>query len=793
MEPVPHPDREVRFGLVLYGGVSLAIYIYGVAYEFQRLVRASQGAEVNAWTEVLKAANASATVDIVSGASAGGINGVLLGKALSSGADLRAVRSLWIDEADLGNLLHDAGEQGPRSLLQSARFADLLADGLGEMDRQSLEEPLVSAFDLFIAATRLRPWVREFPTDLGGTIQTSDYRKSFELKFRRKGYNRVDPDAGYTRNDFASALNPMLAEVAQATSAFPVAFEPVEIQIDEENRHLFAADEPPGYFSDGGILHNKPFTETVSTILTRAAEAPVQRWLVSVEPDPEHARAQRPDAPAPEVTEVASKAVVGIPRYQSVAADLGRIEEHRRRVDSATQRLEDIDRALLAQIAERRRDGEELRQWRDGVLAASAYWEERERRLRAAFVARMTAHWPRSTGALVRARVAEIVAELDLALRESDADFERRRIQHLLEMLRPVLKNGRLEGRGERAAKTGKLGLWAQFDRVEDALWRIFENGLVRIEPDDDPSAIRAAAEVAAEELRLELDRVREQTAAVCGRLDELDPEFARRAWPSRFSTVFEWFELWDAQLLTIAELSDAAARDQILLARISPADASYIQKPAAQKLAGDALGHFGGFLKREWRANDVLWGRLDAAETISRMLMHGVESGGSRRVEQQIGHVQKAIVEDELPDVEGDYRHHMENVHDVGAETLADVPMDKRANLSLQASDVLRNMFAGLGEGKGPKVLRSAFGKLAKLLGFLLFFLRWPVRAIWGSDPAWRRGISLAILFVGLWAIAAIVLVILGVIGDSDALWALVAGALAIVAIWSALQARFR
>jgi hypothetical protein len=36
-----------------------------------------------------------------------------------------------------------------------------------------------------------------------------------------------------------------------------------------------------------------------------------------------------------------------------------------------------------------------------------------------------------------------------------------------------------------------------------------------------------------------------------------------------------------------------------------------------ATKLAGDDLGHFGAFLKRSWRANDWLWGRLDAASAL--------------------------------------------------------------------------------------------------------------------------------------------------------------------------------
>jgi hypothetical protein len=38
-------------------------------------------------------------------------------------------------------------------------------------------------------------------------------------------------------------------------------------------------------------------------------------------------------------------------------------------------------------------------------------------------------------------------------------------------------------------------------------------------------------------------------------------------------------------------------------------------RKTGCHKLAGSALGHFGAFLARQWRQNDILWGRLDGAE----------------------------------------------------------------------------------------------------------------------------------------------------------------------------------
>ncbi len=43
---------------------------------------------------------------------------------------------------------------------------------------------------------------------------------------------------------------------------------------------------------------------------------------------------------------------------------------------------------------------------------------------------------------------------------------------------------------------------------------------------------------------------------------------------------------------------------------------------PERRKLAGTKLGHFGAFLDRRWRLNDIMWGRLDGAERIIQVLL---------------------------------------------------------------------------------------------------------------------------------------------------------------------------
>src|SRR6476659_2889425 len=101
--------QEVRFALVLYGGVSLAIYMNGVAQELFHMVRATAPADEtqgkalhvpNAKLQSTEAVYREAArrfglhseaptgpnvrarfvVDIISGTSAGGINGIYLGK-----------------------------------------------------------------------------------------------------------------------------------------------------------------------------------------------------------------------------------------------------------------------------------------------------------------------------------------------------------------------------------------------------------------------------------------------------------------------------------------------------------------------------------------------------------------------------------------------------------------------------------------------------------------------------------------------------------------------------------------
>src|SRR5881397_324913 len=119
-------EKELRIALVCFGGVSLAVYMHGISKEILKLVRAS--CALHAISDRTKRAKASfldeadpekreydtesiyfellrEIGDIIAGASAGGINGTMLARALSHDLPMGPQRNLWLDNADVSVLL----------------------------------------------------------------------------------------------------------------------------------------------------------------------------------------------------------------------------------------------------------------------------------------------------------------------------------------------------------------------------------------------------------------------------------------------------------------------------------------------------------------------------------------------------------------------------------------------------------------------------------------------------------------------------------------------------------------
>ncbi len=737
---------ELRLGLVLYGGVSLAVYIYGAVLEVQRLLDASaelsergageEGEGLSAYAEALRDAGISgAVVDVIAGTSAGGINGILLAKALAAGASVSEVRDLWIKGGDIGTLLNRRDCEDPASLLSTEEFERRLRDGFQRLDDRGAGPDPDVALDLFVSATHLRGDRREFMDTLGRSIESLVHRFVVHLKQRRYGRNDFrDPDGRKTANE-------QLVELARATSAFPVAFQP---ELLEGEKLLGPHAEPSGWFSDGGILNNKPFTEALRTIFTRSSpEGPVRRWLLSLDPDPKPIPRKAAPGPEPAFDQILGAALVGVPRYQSIASDLEDLESHNASVKRVAQVILDLETGIA-------RTGDT----RLGPAVEGAY-----RRLRRRALAQQIAESlldvtrpadpasfdPDATLAAFVEGALEAISEYR---RDEAADlaFQRRRVYYLIKLLGMSLGPAEEDREAFAAARAG---LWDAFEGISQSLWQALglDEGL-RLGGDGDPrdEAFAAARGRTAEAL----GAMRSVGADVDGGLRaSLGPvtvrlpsgEDGEAPFVVSLGAVFDGFAARDFLLLSVEAGGGVRFREVVSHAQISPDSAGWTKVASKMKLAGDTAGHFGGFLDERWRRNDLRWGRLDAAEILMRVVL--AEQPVQRR-EEGMEAVCREILEEECPAAleAPDWRAYLAT-DAIGDAELGDLAPSQRRGLSYRGAVVLRRMLsrARVGaERSAPahnlrvRALRGIDGALRKLLRFLAV-PRWFYERRWRKD----------------------------------------------------------
>src|SRR5262249_43985007 len=142
--------HETRIALAFSGGVALAVYESGVAVEFFRLV-SGEGVYAE-----LRSLIGPVTVDILTGTSAGGLNGAFLANALVNQGDVNKLLSIWRDEANIKNLLYPVFKPNPPPLLDGDLFREKIFEALTAR-RCSAGGPtsLQPTLDLFITATNL--------------------------------------------------------------------------------------------------------------------------------------------------------------------------------------------------------------------------------------------------------------------------------------------------------------------------------------------------------------------------------------------------------------------------------------------------------------------------------------------------------------------------------------------------------------------------------------------------------------------------------------------------------------
>lgn len=354
-------QKELRIALVCYGGVSLAVYMHGVTKEIWKLARASrsyhdgspaaegvQGVYRDLLEHVEREHGLKLRVlpDILSGASAGGINAVFLAQALHSGQSLEPLTDLWLDVADVERLLDpDArpmwrfakfwaqpiawwllkrpGNAVSESVAPETRaevrrkvsqfirgrwfeppfsglgFSNLLNNALETMANGPAEKPLLPPghpIDLFVTATDFRGFMELLRLHSPPVVEESEHRMpiAFSTKVPRTG-----------GHDLAHRLELIFA--ARATASFPGAFPPLQLaEIDKLAAdkghewagrqsflerimpvHIRAGNSENVALIDGSVLINAPFEGAIEALHGRPAQREVDRRFIYIDPRPD--------------------------------------------------------------------------------------------------------------------------------------------------------------------------------------------------------------------------------------------------------------------------------------------------------------------------------------------------------------------------------------------------------------------------------------------------------------------------------------------------------------------------
>jgi len=131
-------------------------------------------------------------------------------------------------------------------------------------------------------------------------------------------------------------------------------------------------------------------------------------------------------------------------------------------------------------------------------------------------------------------------------------------------------------------------------------------------------------------------------------------PEESQKKLRAYIREYYIHFDDYDQILFPILYQTEFGESAEVDVFRISPEDApSLINErgqgaDGRQKLAGTSLFHFGAFLDRVWRENDIMWGRLDGAERLITALMPDPEYGIVR--DKLISDAHVAILMEEMP-----------------------------------------------------------------------------------------------------------------------------------------------
>ncbi|MFI6100115.1 patatin-like protein [Lentzea sp. NPDC051213] len=718
MSEQPMSREEVRFAVVLNGGVSLAVWMGGVVLELDRLTRPG-----TTYQALLDLVGCTARADVIAGTSAGGINGAALALSqVNKQADLSRLRDLWAEQGRMEQLLRTPFRGEPASLLKGDEFfLPRLQEALARLTSdfeptEAYERPI----DLRITTTLLGGVPNVTYDDLGQPLTQSVHQGSFS--FRRDPYTWVSEE---TRDDFKpdtlTDRVQQLALAARSSASFPFAFEPSFIPVggqaspdrpDMADVASWANGGDRSRFAvDGGVLVNTPTREALEAIDRMPADGPVRRVMLLVFP---HAEPQGSEPIADSFGKGPTTVGSGAKLLSAMSSQANRtyvekIEEHNRRAASSRggrmallERLHANDENVVDEVyslADKlfgHYEDVEIRLAARQVTAQQfalpkgnpANWSF-ERARRAAETAQRK--WKKTLGVLPYVpgvKLPSTVCREDTGwewgitmaerLGASALDLLKRLVWVVPEEEADQIAAARRElhqVRAELRRLRTELFAWKPSDSLGEEYWTgrlaSYHEHMI-----DGHLGLEVKAQVA------EVGRIVGEAKKVISDLDEhrlkLGGLVAWKALLAPAATAKEAGlsdgERWLSRLLALEVagtcLSDDASSGMdtpVELVQVSLQTRNAFAKQsitADDKAGGASLSRFSGFLKRSWRVNDWIWGRLDGATMLCRVLFDprrlrrmdllGRPEGDQRTPEQRAAAVVDKVIEEmfgpELP-----------------------------------------------------------------------------------------------------------------------------------------------
>jgi patatin-related protein len=634
----------------------------------------------------------------------GGLLARVAGRVGEAGATIRSIVG-GVDDAvaQLGDF-----DDLPPSLLRGEVLSRRIHGALAGMDRRTGAAatlmPEHHDLELFVTMTDYAGVIRFVP--ISGQV-VSDVRHRHVVEFRKT-------DA---RNDFEHV--DLLAFAGRATASFPAAFRPISLlgfaedvglrtdwadDIDRFFRNyclegLDRDDVRHRLFVDGGVLNNKPFDHAIGAIRRRRANHEVRRCLVYVEPDPNDRKPD--DATAlrtkdPSAVRTFLRSTSSIPLEQSIYEQILQVREQNERAQRLAEVVREREASATARPAAAADDPVygrlRTRQVVDAVAAIAARMARFPAESNHAFFVREVLRcWARDRGFYGEDGDGTLTPAAAEFLAAFDVDYARRRLRFVIDGVSNLYRYvGDPEYPRRRELDAAKAALYAHVARLDDVVPRLaddaefertaiapFDEARIRRQLLDDTGwALGEGLEWLARDERLQVlrdelaSRIRKQlddrpladfTAAAfeefraehVGSWGSRPPAPARDRLLARFGE-FAW---WDVVTYPIRLMSDVGERDIVEVIRVSPRETRLLPDPPGRssKLRGASVHHFGAFFSRAWREEDYLWGRLDGAEQLVRMVAQDVADPAVREriVERYARAALAAIVEAEVGELD--------------------------------------------------------------------------------------------------------------------------------------------